>query len=140
MSDTSENLNKEISKYYKVFGSLAVLTVVTVAISNLKVGIALGVILGLAVATLKASLVASVFMHLNHEKKLIYVVCGFTMFFFISMILLIVAGNYSVPQGHRNLNFDYEQEATAAGHHGHDHGHDHDGHGNDHKAKAGGHH
>lgn len=139
MSDTSQNLNKEISNYYKVFGSLAVLTVVTVAISNLKVGIALGVILGLAVATLKASLVASVFMHLNHEKKLIYVVCGFTLFFFISMILLIVAGNYSVPQGTRNLNFDFQNESTMGGHHGHD---DHDGHSHsdDHKASAGGHH
>jgi caa(3)-type oxidase subunit IV len=33
-------------------------------------------VLGLAIATIKAGLVASIFMHLNHERALIYVLIG----------------------------------------------------------------
>lgn len=132
MGNTTHDSSKEVSNYLKVFGSLAVLTVITVAISNLKVGVALAVFLALVVATTKASLVASVFMHLNHEKKLIYLVLGFTVFFFVSLIVLMIGSNYSVPEGTRNLNMDYRVESKK-GHGSHDdkhHGHDdHDGHG-----------
>ncbi len=134
MSDTAHDTSKEVSNYFKVFGSLAVLTVITVAISNLKVGVALAVFLALLVATTKASLVASVFMHLNHEKKLIYVVLGFTAFFFVSMVILLVISNYSTPEGTRNLNMDYRVEQKA-GHHGHAEHADHE-----HHAEAGAHH
>ena len=69
-----------------VFGMLAVLTVVTVAISQLHLATGPAIILGLAVATVKASLVAAFFMHLITERKLIYVVLAFTIFFFGMMI------------------------------------------------------
>ena len=116
MADT-QDFKKEQALYYKVFGSLAVLTVVTVAISNMQHGIALGIFLALFVATTKASLVASFFMHLSHERKLIYLVLGMTVFFFIYMMGFIIIGNYSVPQGTKNLNFEYHKEKTGG--HGH---------------------
>lgn len=115
MSDT-HNLKKEVVLYYKVFGSLAVLTVITVAISNLKLGIVLAVFIALLVAFTKASLVASFFMHLSHEKKLIYLVLLMTAFFFIGMMGLIVFGYYSVPHGTRDLNHDYRPEQSSQAH------------------------
>lgn len=117
MADTHD-FKKEQSLYYKVFGTLAVLTVVTVAISNLEHGVMLGIVLALLVAITKASLVASFFMHLSHERKLIYAVLVLSVFFFIYMMVFIVYGSFSVPQGTKNLNFEYYTEKTSGqGHH-----------------------
>lgn len=98
MSGHAHNIQDEIKRYYKVFFALMVLTVITVAVAGLKVGIGVAITLALFIATIKASLVASIFMHLIAERKAIYVLMGFTMFFFISMILLIIYGKYSVPE------------------------------------------
>ncbi len=50
-------------------------------------------VLGLGVATTKASLVALIFMHLNHERGLIYKTLVFTVLFFISLMgLTLFAG------------------------------------------------
>lgn len=117
MADTHD-LKKEQERYYKVFGALATLTVITVAISSMKVGITLAIILALLVATTKASLVASFFMHLSHERKLIYLVMGLTMFMFLFMMLFIF-GTVSDPlTGTKNLNFEYHVEKSD-GHGGH---------------------
>jgi len=66
----------DVKKYLIVFGALMVLTVVTVAISYLRLPIAGAVLLGMAVASLKAGLVAAYFMHLKGEKTLIFVLLG----------------------------------------------------------------
>jgi caa(3)-type oxidase subunit IV len=42
-------------------------------------------VLGILIATTKATLVAAIFMHLNHEKKLIYWVFFGAIFFFFAM-------------------------------------------------------
>lgn len=107
------DFKKEQALYYKVFGSLAVLTIITVAISSFHVGIALAVFLALLVATTKASLVASFFMHLSHEKKLIYVVMGLTAFLLVFMMIFIISATNNVPQGTHNLNFEYHTEKTT---------------------------
>ncbi len=50
-------------------------------------------VLGLAVACFKASLVALIFMHLNHERGLIYKMLVFTALFFLSLMgLTLFAG------------------------------------------------
>lgn len=115
MSDT-QDLKKEVILYYKVFGSLAVLTVITVAISNLKLGLFLAVFVALLVATTKASLVASFFMHLSHEKKVIYLVLILTAVFFAGMMGLIITSYYSVPHGTRDLNLDYKAVEKHSAH------------------------
>jgi cytochrome c oxidase subunit 4 len=84
--DSPEAIKKEIRRYLTVFGVLGVLTLVTVAISRLHLPTTQAIILGLAVATIKASLVAAFFMHLISERKLIYAVLVFTFFFFGMMI------------------------------------------------------
>lgn len=77
-----ESVAKEMKKYWTIFIALAGLTVVTVAISYLHLPTAAAIALALVVATIKASLVAAVFMHLISERKLIYAVLVITVVFF----------------------------------------------------------
>ena len=76
------------AKYWVVFGALLLLTVVTVAVANLKVGMTVAIAIALLVASLKGSLVASVFMHLNNEHKWIYFVLILTVIFFIFLLFI----------------------------------------------------
>ena len=55
----------------------------------------------LVVATIKGSLVAMFFMHLNHERKLIYYVLALTVIFFIFMMFVPLATNLDkITQGY----------------------------------------
>ncbi len=80
--DSPEGIKREIRRYLIVFAALAVLTIVTVAISRLQLPSWQAIALALAVATVKGSLVAAFFMHLVSERKLIYAVLALTVFFF----------------------------------------------------------
>ncbi|HOL72687.1 MAG TPA: cytochrome C oxidase subunit IV family protein [Bryobacteraceae bacterium] len=55
--------------YGKVLGALIALTIITVLAAGVDFGAA-NVVIALAIATLKASLVALFFMHLLHEKAI----------------------------------------------------------------------
>ncbi len=81
MANSPEEIKKATRSYLIVFGALCVGTVLTVAVANwyplerLIGGHGFDVwdaIVGLLIATTKATLVAVVFMHLNHEKKAVY--------------------------------------------------------------------
>jgi caa(3)-type oxidase subunit IV len=79
MADTPEAIKKSIRTYLFVGGILFAGTVITVLVATVpafdvgKHGFdAMDCILGLTIATIKACLVAFVFMHLNHEKKAVY--------------------------------------------------------------------
>jgi len=114
-----QDTKKEVSLYYKIFGSLATLTIITVAISYLNVGLVIAIILALLVAATKAGLVASFFMHLSHEKNQIYMILLCTVIFFAGMMGLIVFGYYDIFEGARDTNKDYKVEIAAhGGHHG----------------------
>jgi len=99
MSAEDHDIKKEVNKYWLVFGALLVLTVLTVGANYLHVGIKLAIIVALAIATVKASLVACNFMHLSSEKKLIYLVLVMAAVFFAAMMVLIVSAYHSVPEG-----------------------------------------
>jgi cytochrome c oxidase subunit 4 len=64
--------------YFAVFGGLMVLTVATVGVSYIDFPKPWGLVVGLAIATTKAVLVAAFFMHLKWEKALIYSILGIT--------------------------------------------------------------
>ncbi len=93
MAASAEEVRKSIKSYMLVFGALAVLTVITVAASWLKVSVALGIFIALVIASVKGSLVASVFMHLTGEKATLYWVLIISAFFFILLILIPVIQN-----------------------------------------------
>lgn len=61
-----------VRTYVKVFIALMVLTALTVGASYFRPGIPLAIAVALLIATLKGSLVASFFMHLITEQRLIF--------------------------------------------------------------------
>lgn len=69
-----------------VLGALGLLTLITVGISRLQLPTGEAIALGLTVATIKGSLVAAFFMHLISERKLIFGVLLFTVFFFAMLL------------------------------------------------------
>lgn len=83
MTDSPEAIKKAVRTYLFIGGLLFIGTVLTVAVATVP-AFDIGVhgfdkwdcILGLAIATTKATLVAAIFMHLNHEKKAIYWLFG----------------------------------------------------------------
>jgi len=71
-----------------VFVALMALTIVTVWVSSLGLSIRLAVGVALAIATVKGSLVAGVFMHLSSEKRLIVLGLALTVVFFLVCLLM----------------------------------------------------
>jgi cytochrome c oxidase subunit 4 len=73
-----DEIATHIRSYLIVFGMLMVLTIVTVAVASLQLPVGPAIALGLTIAAIKAALVASVFMHLRHERPLIYAALALT--------------------------------------------------------------
>jgi cytochrome c oxidase subunit 4 len=92
-----EDIKKSVKTYITIFGALMVLTVVTVAVSYLHLPVALAILVALAVATVKGSLVALYFLHLVHERPVIYYVLALTLVFFIFMMFVRWHGASNVP-------------------------------------------
>lgn len=82
------DLDRQVRVYILVFVTLLALTMVTVAVSRLHLPVAGAVAVALVVASIKGGLVAGYFMHLVSERKLIYWVLGFTVAFFLAVLLL----------------------------------------------------
>lgn len=87
-SESPEEFKKHLGKYYVVFVALLCLTAITVGVSYLKLNRPLAIAVALVIASVKAGLVASVFMHLLDEKKVIYAVLLLTVLFFALVLLL----------------------------------------------------
>jgi cytochrome c oxidase subunit 4 len=81
-AQTPEEFKKHLGKYYVVFVALLCLTGITVAVSYLHLNRPLAITVALIIATVKAGMVAAVFMHLIDEKKVIYAVLLLTALFF----------------------------------------------------------
>ena len=73
-----------------VFGALLVLTLVTVGVSYLELPEVETVVLALAIATVKASLVALFFMHLKGEKPMVTWPLMFTGFLFVGLLVSVL--------------------------------------------------
>ncbi len=92
MADSAEAVRKSIRTYLFIGAILFIGTVLTVLVATvpaLDVGHhgfdTMDAILGLAIATTKATLVAAIFMHLNHEKKSIYWIFGGSFVFVVAL-------------------------------------------------------
>lgn len=102
-----------VKAYLAVFAALAVLTVVTVCVSYLHLPVIAGVVVALAIATVKASLVAAFFMHLKGERPIIYGLLGVTVGFLI--LLYVIPISDSVALSDRLTHVDVR--GAAAEHH-----------------------
>ena len=76
------------TRYILIGTSLLVLTVLTVWTSYFTVTVGVSIVIALIIATIKGSLVASFFMHLITEKKLILIILLVTVAFFFALIFL----------------------------------------------------
>ena len=100
-SDPAE-IKKSIRTYGIVGGLLLVFTGITVAVNQVHLAVPFAIAVALIIATTKGSMVAAIFMHLNHEKKWIYGVLILTVVFFIVLVLLpnlTIAGGIGTPIG-----------------------------------------
>jgi cytochrome c oxidase subunit 4 len=83
-----DDIRNHVKTYYMIFGALMALTIVTVAVSYLELATPMAVSVALIVATIKGSLVAMYFMHLLHERKVIYWVLALTAFLFLFLLFV----------------------------------------------------
>jgi len=91
MSDNIEEIQKSVKKYLVIGALLIVFTGITVWLSYVELPThSLNILVGMIVATFKAALVALIFMHLNHERPVIYKVLAFTVVFAIVLFVLFV--------------------------------------------------
>src|ERR1051326_7196966 len=77
-----EHFQKHIKQAIGVFVALLVLTLVTVGASYIQLGHGGNITLAMIIATIKAALVAAIFMHLMAEKRMVFRVLIFTVIFF----------------------------------------------------------
>ncbi len=91
-SDLAE-LKKSIRTYMMVGLALLVFTGVTVAANQFHFGVPVAVTIALIIATMKGSMVASIFMHLSHEKKWVY---GALILTVIGFLILMTVPSFTV--------------------------------------------
>ncbi len=91
MADSPEEIHKSIKRIKLIGLVLAFFTIVTVLLSYVELPThSMNIMVGMALAAFKAALVALIFMHLNHEKPLIYKILAFTAAFSIALFVLFV--------------------------------------------------
>jgi len=78
--------------YYTIFGSLMVLTAVTVTVAFINLG-GLNFPVALGIAILKATLVILFFMHVKYSSRLTKLICG-TAFFFLLVLFGLTLSDY----------------------------------------------
>ena len=88
MHSDQEAIKKSIRSYMVVGALLLVFTGVTVVANSFHLAVPAAITLALIIASIKGTMVASVFMHLSHEKKWIYGSLLLTAFFFIVLLFL----------------------------------------------------
>ena len=84
----AEDIQHHVKIYTNVFIALAILTVVTVAVSFLDVSFIEAFFIAITVATIKGSLVLSYFMHLLEEKPAVIWILVTTMVTFLILMFI----------------------------------------------------
>lgn len=85
--DETESVRRRTRSYLLVFAALMVLTLLTVGVAYLHMPPALAVGVALAIALLKGSLVAGVFMHLFAERRVIHWMLALTAVLFLVLLV-----------------------------------------------------
>jgi len=126
MSDhDAEHIRKQVRIYVAVFAALAVLTLLTVAVSYLHLSVASHITLALLIAILKGSLVVLFFMHLISERRAIYYVLSLVLVMFF--MVMWVPTHWWDTEVTTDSIWNKIPVAEAAGHGGGQHGDGHHG-------------
>ena len=103
MHSDSAAVKKSVRTYMLVGAALLVFTAITVGANQFHFGVPVAVTVALIIATMKGSMVASIFMHLSHEKKWIYGSLILTVLFFAVLMtipILTTNNNIGTPIHH----------------------------------------
>ena len=116
MHSEVDHVKKSIRTYMMIGAALFVFTAITVAVNQVHLAVPLAITVALIIAGMKGSMVASVFMHLSHEKKWIYgalllTVAGFIILLFLPLVTVLdgigtlseparAAAEHAAPGGH----------------------------------------
>jgi cytochrome c oxidase subunit 4 len=76
--------------YLVVFGTLLVLTMVTVSVASLNLSEGTTVLVAVSIAAIKATLVATFFMHLKSEKPMVFWPLGLTAVLFVGLFASVL--------------------------------------------------
>lgn len=76
--------------YLGVFAALLALTVLTVGVSYVHMPHARAIAVGLLIAAAKVSLIATFFMHLKYERKLIHGFLFTAVFLVLSLLFMVL--------------------------------------------------
>lgn len=79
-----------VSTYLKVFGALMALTALTVAVAFVDWGF-LNDVVAMTIAVAKALLVVAIFMHLKYSARLLWLIAGSSVVWFIVMVGLTLS-------------------------------------------------
>src|SRR5881394_3329078 len=93
MHSDQESIRKTVKTYWMIGAALFVFTAITVAVNQVHLAVPLAISVALIIATMKGSMVASVFMHLSHERKWVYgalilTVIGFTILMLVPSLTI----------------------------------------------------
>ena len=115
MGDAHSDISKHVKAYIRVFAALAILTIVTVAVSRIPFPGAGNIVIALVIAAVKASLVAAIFMHLKWEKSpSIWWILAVCAVFFLALIFLpVLTTELLPPQAHQGM-WDVGPQVGAA--------------------------
>ena len=97
-SDSQTHETHSIKGYLVVYFALLVGTIFTVIAAGIDLGHHWNIVLALVIACVKAFLVIAYFMHLISEKKMIFMVMSFTMFFFAGLMVLTLFSMHNFPK------------------------------------------
>ena len=113
MHSDQEAVKKSIRTYMMVGAALFVFTGITVAVNQVHLAVPMAITVALVIATMKGSMVASIFMHLSHEKKWIY---GALILTVIGFAILMLVPSLTLSDG---IGTPVHVEAPTAAHTGH---------------------
>ncbi len=83
-------IQKSVRGYIMVFVMLMIFTVLTVAVARFDFAVPVAIAVALVIAGMKGTMVAAVFMHLNHERWWVYGTLILTVIFFLVLLFLPV--------------------------------------------------
>jgi cytochrome c oxidase subunit 4 len=112
-------MKKSIRTYLMIGAALLMFTVITVAANLVHLPVAAAITVALIIASMKASMVAAVFMHLSHEKQWVYGSLLLTVMFFVVLMLIPIfttMDTIGTPTGAAQRVIAPEPEAGHEGH------------------------
>ena len=83
-------IQKSVRGYIMVFVMLMIFTVLTVGVARFDFAVPVAIAVALVIAGMKGTMVAAVFMHLNHERWWVYGTLILTVIFFLVLLFLPV--------------------------------------------------